>query len=87
MMYTFIVLLVWSTPFGVPSCTKFAVAAHTQEQAIELAFTDVDSSPDIVASIRLQSIRLDEPVVLVEGSFTGEACTFTGGTDGSPPDD
>jgi hypothetical protein len=86
-MYTFIVLLVWITPFGVPSCTKFAVAAQDQEQAIELAFVDIESTPDIVASIRLESIRLDNPTVLVQGDFTGDMCNFSGGNDGSQADD
>lgn len=87
MMHTFIVLLIWIQPLGTPTCTKFAIAAVDQEQAIEMAHADIDTIPDIVGSIKLEPIRLDKPVILVEGNFTGDMCNFRRETDGSSSDD
>lgn len=84
--FTFIVLLVWATPMGNLSCTKFAIAAENHEQAVTMAHVDVDSIPDIVAAIKLQRIEVPSSMVLLESNLVGNQCNF-GGASGSPTDD
>jgi hypothetical protein len=65
------------------SCSKFAVAAQDQEQAIQMALADKDSDPPIIAGIRLQAVTLDKPAILIESQLRGEACAFSGAQYGS----